>query len=163
LKTVNNIPSVRYLESMGLSINGDVSGFVAMPFVIKLDDGSTLTRACISATAEGSLVLCGSVPLGSTLAIATMGLADVVESTGAKVKEALRQSNGRGMLIYSCVARSWMLGMKVMAEHEEVDACIGDSVPYQFAYSGGEIFPALLKDGKISNQLQNDTMILCVL
>jgi hypothetical protein len=163
LKSVNGMPATSYLESMGLSVNGSVSGFEAMPFVIKLDDGSMLTRACISSTPEGGLILCGSVPVGSTLAIATMGPADVIESTGAKVNEALRESNGRGMLIYSCVARNWMLGTKTMAEHDEVDKCVGDSAPYHFVYSGGEIFPTFFKDGRISNHLQNDTMILCVL
>jgi hypothetical protein len=56
-----------------------------------------------------------------------------------------------------------MLGTKVMAEHDKVDECIGDSAVYHFVYSGGEIFPAFLEDGSISNQLQNDSMIICVL
>lgn len=163
LLTINDMPALRYLESIGLSEGGSVSGFVAMPFVIRLDDGSILTRACIKATPEEGLVLCGSVPAGATFAIATMDFEDVLASTREKLREALKSSAGRGMLIYSCVARSWALGTKVMAEHEEVDACLGDAVPYCFAYSGGEIFPSFLKDGKISNHLQNDTMIVCVL
>jgi hypothetical protein len=164
LQTINDMPALRYLESIGLSEGGDVSGFDAMPFVIKLDDGSILTRACIKATPEGGLVLCGSVPVGATFAIATMGREDIVASTGAKVREALEGGGrGRSLLIYSCVARSWMLGTKAMAEHEAVDACLGDAVSYHFVYSGGEIFPSFLANGKISNHLQNDTMIVCVL
>jgi hypothetical protein len=163
LQTINDMPAVRYLESIGLSEGGSVSGFVAMPFVIRLDDGSILTRACIKATPEGGLVLCGSVPVGATFAIATMNLEGVIASTGAKVREALERCQGRSLLIYSCVARSWTLGTKIMAEHEEVDARLGDAVPYCFAYSGGEIFPSFLKEGKISNHLQNDTVIVCVL
>jgi hypothetical protein len=163
LQTINDMPALRYLESIGLAEGGSTSGFDAMPFVIRLGDGSILTRACIKATPEGGLVLCGSVPVGATFAIATMGLEDIVESTGAKVREALDRCKGGGMLIYSCVARSWTLGTKVMAEHEAVDACLGDAMPYCFAYSGGEIFPSFLEDGKISNHLQNDTMIVCVL
>jgi hypothetical protein len=163
LKTVNNIRAMDYLESIGLSIDGSVSGFGAMPIVIKLEDGSVLTRACVTTTPDGGIVLCGSVPVGSTLAIATMGAADIVESTGEKVKEALRENNVRGMMIYSCVARNWVLGTKVMAEHDAVEACVGNSAPYHFVYSGGEVFPSFLEDGKISNHLQNDTMILCVL
>ncbi|MDR1651797.1 MAG: FIST C-terminal domain-containing protein [Synergistaceae bacterium] len=163
LKTVNNMPAVKYLESIGLSSGGVVSSYEAMPFVIKLDDGSMLTRACISSTPDGSIILCGSVPAGSTLGVATMDASDVITSTGEKVKEALKESAGRNILMYSCVARNWTLGTKVMAEHEEVERCIGDSVPYHFVYSGGEIFPAFLGDGKISNQLQNDTVIVCAL
>jgi hypothetical protein len=163
LKTVNDMPAVQYLESIGLASNGEVSTFESMPFVVKLDDGSMLTRACIKSTPDGAIILCGSIPAGSALALATMGAGDVLSSTAGKVMEALKESAGRSMLIYSCVARNWTLGTKVMSEHEEVAKCIGGAVPFQFAYSGGEIFPAFFKDGSISNHLQNDTIILCVL
>ena len=163
LQSVNDMPTMHYLESIGLSKSGDISGFESMPFVVKLGDGSMLIRACTGSTPDGGIILCGSVPVGSTLAIATMGSDDVVSSTRAKVMEALEKGGGRGMMMYSCAARSWALGTRVMAEHEEVSGCIGDSVPYHFVYSGGEIFPDFFKDGKFSNNMQNDTMILCVL
>ncbi|MDR1516265.1 MAG: FIST C-terminal domain-containing protein [Synergistaceae bacterium] len=163
LKTVNDMSAVKYLESIGLASGGKVSTFESMPFVVKLSDGSMLTRACISSTSDGAIILCGSVPVGSTLAVATMDATDVITSTGEKVREALKESAGRNMLIYSCVARNWTLGTKVMAEHEEAGKCIGDTAPFHFAYSGGEIFPEFFEDGSISNHLQNDTMILCVL
>jgi hypothetical protein len=163
LKTVNDMPAVTYLESLGLSSGDSVSGFESMPFVMGLDDGSTLTRACIGSTPDKSLVLCGSVPPGSTLAIGAMGADDVVSSTGAKLREALEKIGGRSVMMYSCAGRYWALGMKIMAEHEEVERCLGDSLPYHFVYSGGEIFPSFLEDGRISNLLQNDTMILCAL
>jgi hypothetical protein len=163
IHTINDMPAIRYLESIGLSQGGDVVGFESMPFVIKLDDGSVLTRACIGATPDGSLILCGSVPMGSLFRIATMSADDVVTSTGEKVREALTAGGGRGMMIYSCAARNWALGMKVTGEHDEVEECIGDAVPFHFVYSGGEIFPAFSGDGRVTNQLQNDTLIVCVL
>jgi hypothetical protein len=163
LKTVNDMPAVKYLESLGLVSGGKVSSYESMPFVVKLSDGSLLTRACISSTPDGAIVLCGYIPVNSTLSVATMDYGDVISSTGEKVREAMKESEGRNILIYSCVARNWSLGTKVMAEHEEVGKCIGDAAPFCFTYSGGEIFPAFFEDGSISNHLQNDTMILCVL
>jgi hypothetical protein len=163
LKTVNNMTAVKYLESIGLASGGKVSSFEAMPFVIKLEDGSLLTRACISSTPDEEIILCGSIPAGASLSVATMDYDDIMSSTGDKVREALKESQGRNIMIYSCVARNWTLGTKVMAEHEKVGKCIGDAAPFHFAYSGGEIFPAFFKDGSVSNQLQNDTMILCEL
>jgi hypothetical protein len=163
LKTVNNMPAIAYLESVGLAKGGILTGFESMPFVIKLNDGSVLTRACIASTPDGGIILCGSMPVNSTLAIATMGPEDVIATTEAKVREAIAKSGGGNMIMYSCAARAWMLGTKVMAEHDRVDECIGDSAAYHFVYSGGEIFPAFLEDGSISNQLQNDSMIICVL
>jgi hypothetical protein len=163
LNTVNYMPAVAYLESIGLAKDGNVVGLESMPFVVKLSDGSVLTRASIVPTPERGLVLCGSIPVDSTLAIATMSPEDVITSTAETVREAVSKSGGRSMIMYSCVARNWMLGTKAMAEHDIVDECVGDAAAYQFAYSGGEIFPAFLEDGSISNQLQNDTMIVCVL
>ncbi|MDR3164035.1 MAG: FIST C-terminal domain-containing protein [Synergistaceae bacterium] len=163
LKTVNNMPTLKYLESIGLAKDGNMEGLESMPFVIKLSDGSLLTRAIIGTTPDDGLILCGALPVGSTLAIAAMDHDDVTATTEEKLREAIEKSAGRNMIMYSCVARSWILGAKMTAEHDKVEECMGDSVPYHFVYSGGEIFPAFLEDGSISNQLQNYTMIVCVL
>jgi hypothetical protein len=66
------------------------------------------------------------------------------------------------MLMYSCAGRNWCLGMNPLAEHEKVKECLGDT-PYHFAYSGGEIFPSRLADGRVVNHLQNDSLIICIL
>jgi hypothetical protein len=162
LQTVNNMPAVNYLESIGIVKGGDVSGLQSMPFIIYLEDGSTLIRACIGGTGDGSLILCGAVPVNSAIALATMGFEDVINSTEAKVKEALTVAKGRGMLMYSCAGRNWCLGVQPLAEHEKAKECLADA-PYHFAYSGGEIFPARLSGGRVVNHLQNDSLIICIL
>jgi hypothetical protein len=162
LQSVNNMPAVNYLESIGIVKGGDVSGLQSMPFIIYLEDGSILIRACIGGTEDGSLILCGAVPVNSTIALATMGFEDVVNSTEAKVKEALAVAKGRGMLMYSCAGRNWCLGMQPLAEHEKARECL-TGTPYHFVYSGGEIFPARLGGGKVVNHLQNDSLIICIL
>ncbi|MDR1248927.1 MAG: FIST C-terminal domain-containing protein [Treponema sp.] len=164
LQTINDKPAIQYLESIGLAKNGDISGIESMPFILtRPEDGSRLIRACIGGTPEGAVVLCGAAPVNSVLSLAAMSLDDVVESTGDKVTEALKSGRGRGMLMYSCAARYWAQGMQLRAEQEKVSACIGDQAPYHFVYSGGEIFPAFLPSGKVVNQLQNDSLIICIL
>ena len=164
LKTVNNISAVEYLESIGLIKNGVVSGLAAMPFIVYLNDGSQLVRACVgAATEDGGAILCASAPTGSTFALSSMNFDDVVNSTGAKVAEALSLAKGRGLLMYSCCGRNWALGVKTMAEHEKVKECVQDAVPYHFTYSAGEIFPERLADGRTVNHLQNDSLIICIL
>ncbi|MDR1143620.1 MAG: FIST C-terminal domain-containing protein [Spirochaetaceae bacterium] len=162
LQTVNNIPAVNYLESIGIVKNGDVSGLQSMPFIVYLEDGSLLIRACIGGTGDGSLILCGAVPLNSSVALATMGFEDVISSTEAKITEARAAAKGRGILMYSCAGRNWCLGMQPLAEHEKVKECLGNS-PYHFVYSGGEILPSRLGDGRVVNHLQNDSLIICIL
>ncbi|MDR2779885.1 MAG: FIST C-terminal domain-containing protein [Synergistaceae bacterium] len=163
LQTVNDMSAVKYLESIGLVHNGVVSGLESMPFIVYLEDGSQLVRACVGATEDGGAILCGSAPVNSTFALSSMNFDDVVNSTGAKVAETLSAANGRGLLMYSCCGRNWALGVKTMAEHEKVKECVKDAAPYHFAYSAGEIFPERLSDGSIVNHLQNDSLIICVL
>jgi hypothetical protein len=162
LKTINNIPAIQYLESIGVVKNGDVQGLPSMPFIIYLEDSSILIRACISGTEDGSLILCGAVPVNSTVALATMGLEDVISSTEGKVREIQTIVKDRGILMYSCAGRNWSLGMQPMAEHKKVREYLKD-VPYHFVYSGGEIFPSRLSGGRVVNHLQNDSLIICIL
>jgi hypothetical protein len=162
LKTINNMPGLKYLESIGLAKDGDVGGLVSMPFIISLEDGSVLVRACLGADQEGALILCGAVPVNSNIALGTMGFEDVISSTESKIKEALKAAGDRGLLMYSCAARNWALGMQPLAEHEKTKECLGDA-SYHFVYSGGEIFPSRLSDGRVVNHLQNDSLIICIL
>ncbi|MDR3173849.1 MAG: FIST C-terminal domain-containing protein [Treponema sp.] len=164
LKTVNNMPAVKYLESVGLARNGKVEGIESMPLIFYLEDGSRLIRACIGAAADGGgVILCGAVPVNASLALATMGLEDVVNSTGDKISEILPAARGRGMLMYSCAGRYWAQGVQLTAEQERVAGSIGDQVPYHFVYSGGEIFPEFFDNGRVVNHLQNDSLIICIL
>ncbi|MDR0998307.1 MAG: FIST C-terminal domain-containing protein [Treponema sp.] len=162
LQTINNISGMKYLESIGLAKDGDVRGLVSMPFIVYLEDGSILVRACLGANEEGALILCGAAPVNSSIALGTMGFEDVINSTEGKIKEALKAAGGRGLLMYSCAARNWALGMQPLAEHEKAKECLGDAT-YHFVYSGGEIFPSRLSDGRVVNHLQNDSLIICIL
>jgi hypothetical protein len=162
LQTINNMPAVNYLESIGIVKGGDVSGLQSMPFIVYLEDGSLLIRSCIGGTGDGALILCGAVPVNSAVALATMGFEDVVNSTEVRVTEAGAAAKGRGILMYSCAGRNWSLGMQPMAEHEKTRECLGKT-PYHFVYSGGEIFPSRLDGGRVVNHLQNDSLIICIL
>ncbi|MDR2376435.1 MAG: FIST C-terminal domain-containing protein [Treponema sp.] len=163
LYTVNNMPAVAYLESIGLVKAGDIGALASMPIIIQLEDGSILVRAAISASEGGGVILCGAAPVNTTLALAPMSQEDVITSTAGKVQEALEKAGGRGILMYSCAGRNWALGVQSMAEHEKVRDSIGSQAPYHFVYSGGEIFPSFLDNGKVVNHLQNDSLIICIL
>jgi hypothetical protein len=163
LQTINNMPAVKYLESIGLAKDGDVGGIASMPFIIYLEDGSILIRACFGATEEGALILGGAAPANSAVAIGTMGFEDVINSTERKITEALKAAGGRGLLMYSCGGRKLALGVQTLAEHEKARDCIAGKAPYHFVYSGGEIFPSVLGGGKVVNHLQNNSLIICIL
>ena len=55
------------------------------------------------------------------------------------------------------------LSLEEVAEWESLNAALAGRVPYLFAYSGGEICHAALKDGTLENIIHSDTIIACVL
>jgi hypothetical protein len=163
LQTVNNMPAVRYLESIGLAENGSVSSLETISFVIETRDGVRLIRAGVATTPEGYVACGGGIPVGATLGIANVGPNEVMTTVRAILKDALAQAQGRGMLIYSCAARYWALGINNMVEHTCVTELLAEAGPHHFVYSGGEIVPATLPNGRSVNNLQNISVTICIL
>ncbi|GHV36928.1 hypothetical protein FACS1894187_12480 [Synergistales bacterium] len=163
LLSINGISAEEYVVSVGLAKKDKLDSLISTPFVAEGEDGSKLTRTCICGDGKGGLVLSGNIPVGSKLGFTSMGPADIVKSTGDKLREVMRTAAGKNILVYSCAARGWLLDMNNMAEHEAVSDIIGDKALYQMTYAGGEIFPQQLSGDKIVNHFQNDTVIICIL
>ncbi|MDR0689863.1 MAG: FIST C-terminal domain-containing protein [Spirochaetaceae bacterium] len=163
VQTINNIKAAAYMESIGLAKDGKISGMESTPFVVDLEDGSRLVRANIGSNEQGEMILCGAVPVNSPVAFASQGFNDVVETASEKAAEAAKAAQGRGILMYSCAARYWVLGLQIRAELEAVEACIAGTAPYHLVCSGGEISPQFLSNGKVANHLQNNSLIICIL
>jgi hypothetical protein len=163
LISINGVPAEDFIASVGLAQRGGLGSLISVPFVIDLADGTRLIRYCIGGDGSGGAILCGNAPVGAKIGFASMGLDDIVASTGAKVREAVSGAEGRGLLMYTCAARLWALGANNDAETEEIAAAVGGRAPYLCACSGGEIFPQRLEDGRLANFLQNASMIICAL
>jgi hypothetical protein len=170
LRSINNVPAVRYFESIGIVEEGDVNGLIAMSLEVHAEDGSRMTRAIVGTTTEdGGIVLAGSVPINASISFSLLEKEEVLTTTEQKIREVAeiirndKDGKNRCCLMYSCVGRNWALGTENMEEHKRAVSVIGDSFPYQFIYSGGEIFPSKLNDGRIVNLLQNYTLIICIL
>lgn len=163
LSSLNDMSTQAYLESVGLIQKNSMSSLVSTPFVIDLADGSRLIRTCLTGDGQGGAILCGHVPVGARLGFAIMESDDIIKSTGEVTQEAVGKAQGRVMLMYSCAARVWSLGGNNRAEVAKVQEIIGDAVPYYFACSGGEVSPQWLENGQVTNHLQNDSLVICVL
>jgi hypothetical protein len=163
LTSINNNPASNFFKSVGFFDNGAYTGLSSLSLVFDLDDGSRQFRACILGTEDGSLLLCGNVPIGSALSFAIMSTEDVIDGAHTLAETAKLAAQGKGVLAYSCAARSWALGLSDLAEHEEFQKVLGSETPYTVAYVGGEIYPTRLNDGSMISLLQNDSLIVCVL
>lgn len=165
LNKVNDMPVLDYMQTLGLAKNGQIEGMNAIPFIIDYNDGTTpIARAIFAITPDGSAVCGGVMPEGATLSVGSIDYDDVIDTTAGMMESiAGRKDAPNGLLLYSCISRYLSLGVASDAEMEKVRERMGDAVPYQFSYSGGEISPVYNAEGKLVNRFHNDTIVACIL
>ncbi|MDR3355702.1 MAG: FIST C-terminal domain-containing protein [Spirochaetaceae bacterium] len=161
IESINNMPAEKYLETLGLS----VSSLACMPIVIYQEDGSKIFRVGIKIIDNGSLMITGTVPGNAEVSFSLINDKDIVASTEKLLEDIIKNKSteGRGLLIYACASRFWLLGSQWETEPGKAVSIIKDTVPWHFVYSGGEVFPSILANGKVANNLQNYSVIVCML
>lgn len=164
LKEVNGIPVIRYMESLGLTKDGQIEGPSTIPFIVDFNDGTKPSiRAIFAQTPEGYAVCGGVMPENSTLSIGLLDYHEVIQTTHEIEKEILAENKTNALLLFSCVGRNYALGLKTKDEMNEIINSLGTKIPFQLSYSGGEICPLYDNDGKLKNRFHNDTIIACLL
>ena len=163
VKTINGVTAYKYLKAAGVVDDEDVSGLLAMPFILELENGSQLVRTVTGLTPEGYVLFAGFVPVNSRFNVYLMESDDVLQSTEVKVSEVLENSSGKTIMMYSCVGRNWALGINAMAEHEKIREIIENKATFYCVYSGGEVFPSKSTDESITNYMQNNSLVICVI
>lgn len=163
VKTINYIRSVDYLESVGIIKDKNCDGLAAMPFVIDLEDGTRYMRNYLDTLEDGAILFGGFVPQNSKIGFALIRMADVCADSEEVAKKISLNNEDKTVLIYSCVTRLWSLGVMYDAEIKKVGKGLMNKNDFSFTYCGGEIFPQTLPNGHIVNNLQNNTIIMCVI
>ena len=162
--SINDMPARDYFESVGLITRQNPKALQGLALVFYPKNGPMLVRFCRDCNSDGSVSLTGGVPEGASLAISAMGPPDnIIRSAEEKICDALSVARGRGMLMYSCAMRSWLLGIYGMDEHKKAAECIGKASPYHLAHTAGELIPAASSGGITVNVLQGGSLIICVL
>jgi len=166
LKEVNGIPAVRYMESLGLTKDGQIEGPSTIPFIVDYNDGTKpVVRAIFAQTPEGYAVCGGAMPVNSTLSIGALDYNDVIETSGKIIGEVTDglSPHSSALLLFSCVGRSYALGLRTGDEMEKVNRLLGGKIPFVMAYSGGEICPLYDRGDILKNRFHNDTIVACLL
>jgi len=166
LKEVNGIPAVQYMESLGLTKDGQIEGPGTIPFIVDYNDGTKpVVRAIFAQTPEGYAVCGGAMPVNSTLSIGSLDYNDVMETSGKIIGEVTEGLSSRGgaLLLFSCVGRNYALGLRTGDEMEKISHSLDGKIPFVMAYSGGEICPLYDRGDKLKNRFHNDTIIACLL
>lgn len=163
LMEVNGVPVVKYMETLGLTKDGKIEGPSTIPFLVDFNDGTKpVTRAIFAETPEGYAVCGGVMPVNSTLSISAIDYDEVIRTTTKITEEILNRKSLNGVLMFSCVGRNYALGIKTCDEMHLAEEKLGGALPYQLAYSGGEVCPLYDNDGILKNRFHNDTIIACL-
>jgi hypothetical protein len=163
VKKVNDMPFLDYLETVGIPKSGVITSKGSFPIMVDYNDGSRpIGLAIYSTTAEGYALLGGEIPKGSTIAIANLDYAGILETAEEAALKAAARCNS-GLLIYPCLTRNLALGANSDDELKKIVETLGEDHPYQICYSGGEICPVLIGGGSLMNRVHNFTCIVCAL
>ncbi|MDR1731690.1 MAG: FIST C-terminal domain-containing protein [Synergistaceae bacterium] len=163
VKSVNGLPLLEYLESLGMHTEDLKWGpALASPFMVDYEDGTRpVALLMYGVTPEGDGVYGGSIPTGAGVTLGSLNREGILQTTQESLGEIMKVEHINGILAYSCRGRYFILSPDFASETRIVRKFSGD-VPFMFSYSGGEICPVYSEDGKLKNRFHNYTLIACV-
>ncbi len=163
--TVNDMPVMNYIYSLGLSSEELQTAGAIIPFLVDYNDGSALvSREALGVTPEKHVFFGGEMPVGASIQIALQSPEEVI-STAQQMLELIdaQKENLQAALVVGCAGRSMILGGDPLGEAREALCIIGDSLPYHQIYARGEICPVLLPNGKLQNRYHNFSFTVCMI
>jgi hypothetical protein len=160
---IDGMSAPDYIIAKGIATKETLGNIVAQPTIFTYPDGSVIMRNVLSVDFEaGTFLLSGDVHEGAVIDFALISAADVKASATALISEIEDLfKNASVVLFYSCATRLWSLGTDPTAEIEILARTLKNK-KYQFAFSGGEIYPMLV-DGKYINTFQNNNLTACII
>ena len=164
---VNGNSVEAYLQELGLKSAAKTAYAMSnVPFLLDYNDGTPkVSKIFVTMTPEGYALCAGSVPEGSGLQLAITDKDDVLFTTGEAMDQIMSDidvSGASGMLVCSCISRLLALGVSQSDEVELVNSKVLGKFPVMMTYSGGEICPTLIREGKSINRFHNNAFAACV-
>lgn len=169
LTGINDMPAVKYMETVGLASNGKIrDGISSIPFLINFSDTAggddqVVARALFMTTEENYAVCGGAMPVGASITVGICDKSDVLGTTREILKNIGDKYPGRTALIFSCLGRRLALGADPLAEVEMARDEMSADIDFMLAYSSGEMCPTSVDDGIATNRFHNYTIVACVM
>jgi hypothetical protein len=162
LISIDNIPAEEFIINSGLTPE-DVGTMSNLELVIDLPTGERLVRNRIANDGNGGVILTGHIPTLGKISFAKIDAGAVVRSSALVAEAAASAADGSGILMYSCIARNWVLTDDATAELDAIRNTVDERSRFSCCYSGGEIYPQVLPNGNIAATLQNSSYTVCLL
>jgi hypothetical protein len=164
VKKVNGMPILEYLKDLGLASDGKVEVMSSVPLMVDYHDGTKpVAMGIYGFTPEGCAVCAGDVPVDSSIAIGILDYESIMKTAETSVSKFLGYGDINGILMYPCLTRNMLLGINGTDEMKKIISLLGDKIPYQIVYSGGEMCPMKNTEGSLVNHFHNFTFIACIL
>ncbi|MCD7947511.1 MAG: FIST C-terminal domain-containing protein [Oscillospiraceae bacterium] len=162
LLTVNNMPVLDYMKTLGLSVGSGLEGMNTIPILVDYNDGTpAVARALYLMTPEGAMICGGNMPEGATLALGVIDDTDVLTTATNAAATALQDAVPAGVIFFSCLSRLAVLGAESTREMDVIRDQLGD-LPYQVCYSGGELCPVYNHANEPQNRFHNFSIVACI-
>ncbi|MDR2131792.1 MAG: FIST C-terminal domain-containing protein [Clostridiales Family XIII bacterium] len=163
IRTVDGVAAIDFIESCGITKETVIRAPSSIPVMIDYQDGSApLACGIYNITPEGFLRVGANVPVGAKFSIGMRDISGILSTAESLLRQIGSETKPRGILMLPCLSRSLLLGANSEGELRLAVKELGDAAPYHIAYSGGEICPVCVEDGKTRNRFHNFTFTACV-
>lgn len=129
------------------------------------DSDELLIRDPVKANEKGEITMAAAIPVGSTIRLMIGDRDRAIAAAKQAAETAKLQLEGhpaRAIIMFNCMARNKLLGVRCHEENEFVNSIIGKDIPMIGFYTYGEQGPLLGKKGTPA-YFHNETMTLLVL
>ncbi len=171
LQEIDNKPALKvYEESFGKDASELVKEPLARmaytyPLGIEVKGSEELLiRDPVIANEKGEITMAAAIPEGTTVRLMMAGSDTAIRAAKKAAEIARGQLGGRParfILMFNCMARNKLLGVRCNEENQVVQNAIGSDVPMMGFYTYGEQGPLLGKKGTPA-YFHNETMTLLV-
>ena len=165
LTSINDMPLLKFLDSLGIVTSDSISTITTIPFLVDFGDGTDPVAYGMYGISETGAYCGGSIPVGASITFAEVDMNSVMETATTTLRAALddvEKNGANGIIAIPCISRPLVLSPNVDLEIRKSLELIGNKIPFTLIYSGGEICPVYNKQRKIVNRFHNLTYTLMV-
>ncbi|MDR2400212.1 MAG: FIST C-terminal domain-containing protein [Deferribacteraceae bacterium] len=155
---INAMPAANFFYNLELLEKGDYIRMSSIMLIVENPEfEEPVCMVLLGPLEDGSFFCSSSIPVGSCISIVVLDREYALSLTEKAVSTVKNRKDG--VMLFSCSAYYIILELDTFAGIKTIESVLGDSVPYFFAYSGGEICPSKAVKGGHKNRFHNASII----
>ena len=154
---IDGVPARSFFSDAGIP---DMA--ITIPLLVSsseagLDDDVPVIRGLYAYSDDGTGIFAGDVEEGSIFSLLSIDADSIKSALRSEVEQIKNTRDVNGAIVFSCASRRIaLLGVNEdLAEPQIVKDTLGNDIPFIMGYSGGEICPVMVSNGKLVNRFHN--------